>query len=154
MYHFCYIRFSTKTLTTMKHKTIKAVLSTCFLLLTCILTNPALAQDKADMLKNSTPEQRAKVQTALMKAKLQLDTVQTAKVQAINLAAAQKMEPLLKSDGGKLAKFRQLKEIDNTKDKDLKKVLTPDQYKQYEAAKEEMKEKMKEHLKDARANKS
>jgi hypothetical protein len=138
----------------MKHKTIKIALSTCFLLFACILANPVFAQDKADMIKNSTPEQRAKMQTSMMKAKLQLDTVQVVKVQAINLTAAQKMDPLLKGDGGKLAKFRQMREIDNAKDKDLKNVLTPDQYKQYEAAKDEMKEKMKERLKDAKASKS
>lgn len=138
----------------MKLRPLKIALSLCFLLFACILTNPASAQDKADMIKNSTPEQRAKMQTSIMKAKLQLDTVQVVKVQAINLTAAQKMEPLLKGDGGKLAKFRQMKEIDSAKDKDLKNVLTPEQYKLYEAAKEEMKEKMKERLKDAKASKS
>jgi len=138
----------------MKLNPIKITLNVCFLLFACIISNPVAAQDKADMLKNSTPEQRAKMQTGMMKTKLQLDTVQVVKVQAINLAAAQKMEPLLKGDGGKLAKFRQMKEIDNTKDKDLKSVLTPEQYKQYEAAKDEMKEKMKERLKDAKASKS
>jgi len=138
----------------MKPNPIKIALTLCFLLFACIMTNPVAAQDKADMIKNSTPEQRAKMQTSMMKAKLQLDTVQVVKVQAINLTAAQKMEPLLKGDGGKLAKFKQIKEIDNAKDKDLKNVLTPEQYKQYEAAKEEMKEKMKERLKDAKASKS
>jgi hypothetical protein len=138
----------------MKIKPIKITLTVWFLMFVCIITNPVAAQDKADMIKNSTPEQRAKMQTSMMKAKLQLDTVQVVKVQAINLTAAQKMEPLLKGDGGKLAKFRQMKEIDSAKDKDLKNVLTPEQYKLYEAAKEEMKEKMKERLKDAKASKS
>jgi len=138
----------------MKPKSLKIALTLCFLLFTALINNPASAQDKADMIKNSTPEQRAKMQTSMMKAKLQLDTVQVVKVQAINLTAAQKMEPLLKGDGGKLAKFRQMKEIDSAKDKDLKNVLTPEQYKQYQAAKDEMKEKMKERLKDAKAAKS
>jgi len=138
----------------MKPNPIKVALSAGFLLLACMIVTPATAQDKADMLKNSTPEQRAKMQTSMMKTKLQLDTVQVVKVQAINLAAAQKMEPLLKGDGGKLAKFRQMKEIDKTKDTELKNVLTSDQYKHYEADKDEMKEKMKERLKDAKAGKS
>ncbi len=138
----------------MKPNSIKIALSVCFLFFACIVSNPVAAQDKADMIKNSTPEQRAKMQTSMMKAKLQLDTVQVVKVQAINLAAAQKMDPILKSDGRKFAKLRQVKEIDNAKDKDLKNVLTPDQYKQYEVAKEEMKEKMKERMQESKAGKS
>ncbi len=138
----------------MKPNLIKTALSACFLFLAFFTTTPASAQNKADMLKNSTPEQRAQMQTQFMKSKLQLDTVQTAKIQAINLATAQKMDPLLKGDGGKLAKFRQMKEIDSNKDKDYKNVLTPDQYKQYEAFKEEMKQKIMEKAKEAKAAKS
>jgi len=134
-------------------KSIKIALSLSLLLFGSILINPALAQDKMDMIKNSTPEQRAKMQTSMMKTKLQLDTVQVVKVQAINLAAAQKMDPVIKGDGGKFAKFRQMKEIESTKDKELKKVLTDAQYKQYEAAKDEMKEKMKERLQQNKAGK-
>lgn len=134
-------------------KSIRIFLSISFLLITCMLFNPALAQDKTDMIKKSTPEQRAKMQTSMMKAKLQLDTIQVAKVQVINLAAAQKMDPVIKGDGGKFAKFRQMKEIEGVKDKELKKVLTDAQYKQYEAAKEEMKEKMKERLQENQAGK-
>ena len=138
----------------MIRKSIKTAVSISFLLITCMLFNPALAQDKADMIKKSTPEQRAKMQTSMMKAKLQLDTIQVVKVQAINLAAAQKMDPVIKGDGGNFAKFRQAKEIEGAKDKELKKVLTDAQYKQYEAAKEEMKEKMKERLRESKASKS
>ena len=134
-------------------KSIKTVLSLSLVLFSYILINPALAQDKTDMIKNSTPEQRAKMQTSMMKTKLQLDTVQVVKVQAINLAAAQKMDPVIKGDGGKFAKFRQMKDIESTKDKELKKVLTDAQYKQYEAAKEEIKEKMKERLQEKKADK-
>lgn len=135
-------------------KSIKIALSLSLLLFSSMLINPAFAQDKTDMMKNSTPEQRAKMLTSMMKTKLQLDTVQVVKVLAINLAAAQKMEPVIKGDGGRFAKFRQAKEIESTKDKELKKVLTDAQYKQYEAGKDEMKEKMKERLQEKKAGKS
>jgi len=126
----------------------KAIAGLFLLFLAFAVSQPGRAQDKADMLKNSTPEQRAKMQTDLLQTKLGLDTNQVVKVQAINLAAAQKMDPVLKGDGGKLAKFRQMREIESTRDKDLKKVLTAEQYKQYEAAKEEIKEKMKERMQE------
>ncbi|WP_448699054.1 hypothetical protein ACFGVR_19155 [Mucilaginibacter sp. AW1-3] len=138
----------------MKLNKIKTTISLCFLLFFCIINTPVWAQDKTEMLKNSTPEQRAQMQTSMMKAKLRLDTVQVIKIQAINLAAAQKMEPVLKGDGGKLAKLRQMREIENTKDKELKKVLTSDQYKQYEAAKDEMKEKLRERMQESKGTKS
>jgi len=140
--------FTTNHSSQMKLPNLKTIAGLCLLFLTFAVSMHAHAQDRADMLKNSTPEQRAKMQTSMMKTKLQLDTIQVVKVQAINLAAAQKMEPLLKGDGGKLARFRQVREIESTRDKDLKKVLTDDQYKQYEAAKEEMKEKMKERMQE------
>ncbi|OCX53365.1 hypothetical protein BEL04_03430 [Mucilaginibacter sp. PPCGB 2223] len=138
----------------MKLPDLKTIAGLCLLFFAFAVAQPAHAQDKADMLKNSTPEQRAKMQTGMMKTKLQLDTTQVVKVQAINLAAAQKMDPILKSDGGKLAKLRQMRDIENTRDKELKKVLTDDQYKKYEAAKEEMKEKMKERMQDYKNSKS
>lgn len=153
MYQFRYIRFN-KIKFMIMLKSIKIALSLSLLLFSSMLINPAFAQDKTDMMKNSTPEQRAKMLTSMMKTKLQLDTVQVVKVLAINLAAAQKMEPVIKGDGGRFAKFRQAKEIESTKDKELKKVLTDAQYKQYEAGKDEMKEKMKERLQEKKAGKS
>jgi hypothetical protein len=114
----------------------------------------AKAQDGKDAvksaLKESTPEQRAQMQTGMMKAKLKLDSTQVTKVQAINLKSAQKLEPLLKGDERRFKMLREMMAIQKEKDADLKKVLTDDQYKQYEKMKDEMKEK----LKDAKQNKS
>ena len=59
-----------------------------------------------DALKNTTPLQRAKLQTAFMKKRLNLTQRQVPRVMDINLKYAQQMEPVMKGDGGKLMKMR------------------------------------------------
>lgn len=121
----------------------------CYLLLAIItlLSVTAKAQTPEDF-KNTTPGQRAQWQTDLMKNKLQLTDNQTPQVAAINLKYAKQMEPVIKGDGGKLAKFREAKRINEAKDADLKKVFTTDQYAKWEQAKEEMKEAMKKKMQE------
>lgn len=123
------------------------ITATLLCLLACFMLKPAAAQDM-DKLKNSTPEKRAQFQTELMKTKLNLDSGQVLKVQAINLAYAKKMEPVLKGDGGRLSKFKQARAIQSAKEGELKAVFTPDQYKKYKAFEDEMKTKMMEKAKD------
>jgi len=99
-------------------------------------------------MKDSTPEQRAQFQTTMMKSKLNLDSGQITKIQAINLKYAQKFQPILKSSDGKLSRFRQAKALQKQKDTELQAVFTKDQYKKYQDFEEEMKSKMKERLSD------
>lgn len=105
------------------------------------------AQDEKDF-KNSTPEQRAQMQTTWLKSKLQLNDDQTAKVSAINLKYAKQIEPVLKGSGGKLAKLKQAKKINEEKEAEYKTVFTPEQFTKYEQVKSEMKEEMKQRMKD------
>ncbi len=147
-----------KTKTITMKRTNRILFAVCIMALCVTIVNTAKAQDQkqqmAEMVKNSTPEQRAKMQTQMMKTKLNLDSLTGLKVYDINLKAAQKMDPLLKGNGSKLAMFREAKSIDSEKDKSFKAVLTADQYKAYEAAKEEMKEKLKEKMQERKAGKS
>jgi len=141
-----------------KIKRLIPLISACFLL---IVTQAAEAQtasnadkkaEAAKMIKESTPEQRAMLQTGMMKNKLNLDSAEVVQVQAINLKYAEKLDPVLKGDERKLKQLRDMMAIQKAKDADLKKALTADQYKQYEAMKDEMKEKLKE-AKDAKTSK-
>ena len=141
-----------------KTKRLIPLISACFLL---IVTQAAEAQtasnadkkaEAAKMIKESTPEQRAMLQTGMMKNKLNLDSAEVVQVQAINLKYAEKLDPVLKGDERKLKQLRDMMAIQKAKDADLKKALTADQYKQYEAMKDEMKEKLKE-AKDAKTSK-
>ena len=120
--------------------------------------NPTKAQQRqaqmAEMIKNSTPEQRAKMQTTMMVTKLSLDSATQIKVYDANLKAAQKMDPVIKGPGRGLAKLREMKSIEEQKNKDFKAALSTEQYKKYETMKEEMKEKMKEKIEERKGTKN
>jgi hypothetical protein len=106
------------------------------------------ARAQLDELKDTTPKQRATVQTVFMKAKLGLTAEQLPKVEAINMKYAEKMEPVIKGDSGPLMKMRAMKESNSEKEGELKGILTPDQFQKYLASQEEMKEKVIADLKN------
>lgn len=114
------------------------------LLFLCAMYTQLAGAQSVKSISDKTPEQRAEALTAVMKSKLPLNPEQVPRVQAINLAYALKNEPVIKSDAGKRAKFKQLKALQKDKDNELEKVLTAEQFKQYQALKEELKEKIKE----------
>jgi hypothetical protein len=97
-------------------------------------------------LENSTPEQRAQLQTAFMKDTLKLDMGVLAKVQAINLKYAQAAEPVLKGDDNMFKKRSKMHEIMDAKDKELKGILTDAQFGLYDSKKDELKAYLESHL--------
>lgn len=99
-----------------------------------------------EKFKNSTPEQRATIQTEFMTAKIPLQPTQVPKVKAINLASAEKADPILKGDDGPLVKMRALKVLDEAKDSSLRGVLTPEQFVEYLAMKEKIREDLEAKL--------
>lgn len=115
-----------------------------------LLLFSTIRAQSAEDFKNTTPEQRAQLQTGMMKSKLQLSDEQTTKVAAINLKYAKQMEPVIKGEGSKLSKYREAKKINEQKDAELKQVFTEDQFSRYEKAKEEMKEAMKKKIQEKR----
>ncbi|CAN5481913.1 hypothetical protein BH10BAC2_BH10BAC2_23170 [soil metagenome] len=82
-----------------------------------------------------------------MQTTLSLNTEQYSKVYNINLAFAQKAQPIMQSDDSKLSKFRQVKGLLDKRDEDFEAVLTKDQYKLYEERKDEIIGDMKEKYK-------
>jgi hypothetical protein len=101
-------------------------------------------------LANSTPQERAKALTLVMKEKLALTPEQLPKVEAINLDAAQKMEPVLKGSEGPLVKMRTSKQVEQAKESALQNVLTPPQFQQFLAGRDEMKQKAEQKLMEKR----
>ena len=99
-----------------------------------------------EQLKNTTPEQRAKMQTDLMKSKLGLTPEQTATIGAINEKYAQRMEPIIKGSEGPFTRMRQMRQVSEAKEAELKATLSPDQFQKYLAEKEEMREQFEEKL--------
>jgi len=101
----------------------------------------------AQDIKTKTPEERAKMQTEMMKQKLVLTTVQTSKVQDVNLKYALKFEPIIKGKDSKFKKMKQAMDLQKAKDTELKSIFTTTQYKQYKDLQSEMKDKLKEKMK-------
>jgi len=104
------------------------------------------AQNEMEKLKSSTPEERARLQTEMMKVKLSLTPDQTPKVAAINQKYAQRMEPIIKGQEGPLMRLRQMREVGQAKEAELKGVLSPEQFQKYLAEKQEMREKFEDKL--------
>ena len=104
------------------------------------------AQTEMEKLKSSTPDERARFQTEMMKAKLGLTSDQTPKVAAINQKYAQRMEPIIKGQEGPLMRLRQMREVGQAKEAELKGVLSPEQFQKYLAEKQEMREKFEDKL--------
>jgi hypothetical protein len=115
-----------------------------------LMASAFTASGQLDTLRDTTPEQRAGIQTELMKSRLALTADQTTKVAAINRKYADRMEPVIKSSEGPLAKIRRTREINEAKETELKQVLSTEQFEKYVASKEEMREKLEEKLKEQR----
>ncbi len=106
----------------------------------------AHAQGQMDKLKNTTPEERARIQTMMMKEKLGLTPQQLPAVEQINLGTATEMQPVITGSEGPLIKMRKAKAIEAQRDAELQKVLLPPQYQQWLAEKEAMRQKAEEKL--------
>lgn len=105
--------------------------------------------EKLDKLyAETTPQERAELQTERMTEKLSLNESQKTQVYDLNLRYAEKMQQTYTGGGGKLQRLKQMRAISQEKDQELKKVLTPEQYALYEKHREEMKEAMRERSRE------
>jgi len=104
----------------------------------CLLVAANVAVAQLADLARSTPEQRASAQTAFMKAKLALSASQLEKVSALNLEYAKRFDPILKGDAGRFSKLRQIRNLEAEKERELEKLITPDQFATFNASKDEM----------------
>jgi hypothetical protein len=111
----------------------------------------ASAQELGPALMKSTPAERARVQTLVMKEKLHLTEQQIPKVEAINLQTAEKLEPVIKGNGGPFEKMRAARAAEQEKQTALQGVLTPQQFQDFLAAREEMRTKVEQRLAEKKA---
>jgi hypothetical protein len=122
----------------------KVISATVVIVAWLLSAAPGFAQREG--LRNTSPEERARVETFFMKRKLNLTPKQTEKVRAINMKYAREMDPIIKGSEGKLRKLRQARDIEHDKDADLHSVLSPGQYQRYLASKEEIRRKVMERF--------
>lgn len=92
-----------------------------------------------------TQKEEAKAKYAAYREKLNLSDDQAAKVEQINSTYFESLSQLRGSNDRKLAKYRKFKEIQSTKDSEMKKVLNADQFKQYKEFQAEVRENFKEN---------
>lgn len=113
----------------------------------------SLAQENLnEFMTQTTPEERAEMQTEYMKEHLSLTDQQVPEISDINLRYARKMQDAYASETRKFQRLKKLKNVSNEKDAELKKALDSKQYETYARNKEAMKEKMRARAKEKRNN--
>ena len=103
-----------------------------------LLPIPQLSLAQMDELKNTTPEQRAQMQTKWMQSNLSLDAKTSASVSDINLKYAKENGALMSTQEPKFQKLMAFKKNSDAKDAELEAIFTPEQYSLYEQKKSEM----------------
>lgn len=90
-----------------------------------------------------SPEQRAKMLSDSMTIRLHLTTNQQLVIRNINLKYAKKMQKeVIETDKSKLSKYMKATSIFHDKDDELKKILTKEQFDQYQKMKSEQMKKL------------
>jgi Spy/CpxP family protein refolding chaperone len=129
-------------------------LTTTLILLLAAFANCVHAQERLEEFMNeTTPEERAKLQTDYMKESLALTSEQETKIHDLNLTYAKKMQDTYNTPDRKLQKLKKMKGISTEKDREIKEVLNPEQYATYQKNKEEMKEKIRARVQERRKEK-
>ena len=104
------------------------------------------AWGQLDALKDTTPAERAKVQTELMKTRLGLTDAQTSKVAVINEKYAERMEPVIKGAENPFLKVREVRDIEQAKEGELKGVLSGEQFQKFLDSKAEIRQQFDERF--------
>ena len=116
------------------------------LTLALLLPPPSVMANDLTFLLETTPLQRATVQTRFMQEKLGLTPETTHKINDINLAYAEKVEPILKGSSMLMIKVQSIKAILQQKDEILRGTLSPQQYEHYRDSKDEIIDAMRHDL--------
>lgn len=112
-----------------------------FSALFCIASNTAFSQ------ANLTEEEKKEVAKSLKEymAKLDLTDAQKPTYQEVTVRYKKKFTALKNSDAGKLKKYREMKDLVESKNTEMRKLLTKAQYEVYLEQQEKNKEFIKEH---------
>ena len=105
-------------------------------------------QSETEAKTTSTPEERAEKLTTWMTEKLFLTENQIEEVTPLNLEYAKKAEEIKNSSDSRMSKFKELKSLEEEKDKKLKNIFTESQFKTYNDKKKELRKAFKENYKE------
>ena len=107
--------------------------------------NDSVRRERRDNpMRNMTAEQIAKFQTKVLKDSLNLTAEQEPKIDAIHLKYAQKMKEVQDSDMERMEKFQEMRTSREDQDFELKKALTKEQLKKFQAMREAQAQRMRE----------
>ena len=127
-----------------KTKKMKKLLKITFGLAFIVFAGSTQAQSK--MTEAQKEEARARYEA--YQEKLALTDEQAPRIEEINLAFYEGLSELRNSDASRLSKYRKFKDLDSKRDKDMKAVLTDDQYETYQEFKKENREEFKSKRKN------
>ncbi len=97
-----------------------------------------------NLIEETPAEEKAPAQEDFLAKKLSLTAEQREQVGQINRKYAREVDSILLSDDYRSKKVRRFKSAMKNKDRELKKVLSKEQYEMYEKIREGMKQRLKE----------
>lgn len=121
------------------------ILKNSIVVIVLLVSTIVFAQDR-----KLTDEQKEQVKEQLEQyfEKLDLSEEQQPKFEEITNKYALQMKSLKTSDKGRFAKYKEFKSIKSSKNKEMKTLLSAEQYKVYEETQKVIQKKMKEKLKN------
>lgn len=123
-------------------------LSVYFLLLAFVSIIPGVSYaQQIDTTGIMNPEVPATAETEYMKSKLGLDSSEASAVYDINLKSEKRNQEIITSSKSKAEKYRELQLNSQTRDAEMKRVLTKDQFNKYMTIKKDMMNAIKERFK-------
>jgi Spy/CpxP family protein refolding chaperone len=110
----------------------------------CGNKNASKKPEMQNLVEEIPAEEKAPVQEDFLAKKLSLTAEQREQVGQINRKYAREVDSILRSDDYRSKKVRRFKSAMKNKDRELKKVLSKEQYEMYEKIREEMKQRLRE----------
>ena len=112
--------------------------------LACENGNASKKSGMRDLIQDRQPEERASVQDDFLAEKLSLTPQQRQELAQINSKYARQVDSILHSDDYRSRKARRFKSAMASKDRELKKLFSKEQYKMYEQIRENLKQRLRE----------
>ena len=122
------------------------------LLLLLMISSYSIAQ--RNDFRDMPPEERVQIQTDRTADFLELDSLTKDKVFEINMKYAREFEAGRKEGASRYEVMKQMDKLNVSKNKEMKAVLTKDQYKKYLRQQQEMRNRMQQRMESGGGNRS
>ena len=123
---------------------INVLVSAALMFLGCGNKNASKRPEMQNLIEEIPAEEKAPAQEDFLAERLSLTAKQSEQVDQINRKYAGEVDSILRSDDYRSKKARLFKSAMKNKDRELKKVLSKEQYEMYEKIREEMKQRLRE----------